>query len=186
MNIFEFYYKVRQKFITKSYSLIYGVSFRRVGVQNKLFGLERNVFSAGVSIGDFCWIERVRSYSGECYSPFLYIGEDVSFSDMVHISCVSNVQIMDGVLIGSKVYIGDHSHGYGSSFSYSSPCFTPLFNIGSVYVGKNNWIGDGVVILANTYLCDNCVVSANSVLKNITVTSPSLIAGNPAKIIRAL
>lgn len=141
-------------------------------------------------VGDGCWIEAVSSYMNVKYNPKLTIGNNVSLSDYVHISCVNHIEIGSGVLIGSKVYIGDHSHGgYKRTVSVNldiPPAFRCLGDHGSVIIGNNCWIGDNAVILANVNVAAGSVIGANSVVKNISTDRSAIIAGIPAKIIRYL
>jgi acetyltransferase-like isoleucine patch superfamily enzyme len=59
------------------------------------------------------------------------------------------------------------------------------YDVASVSIGRNCWIGNGAAILAGVTLGDNVVVGANSV---VTKSFPSnvVIAGVPAKIIKIL
>lgn len=59
------------------------------------------------------------------------------------------------------------------------------YDLGSVRIGRNCWLGNGVAILAGVTLGDNVVVGANAV---VTKSFPSnvVIAGVPARIIRML
>ena len=165
-----------------------GAKFKAVGTKCKVRG-EGMVVGSNVIIGDFCWIEAVESYAGEQFVPNLTIGNKVAMSDFVHISCVNEIVIEEGTLIGSKVYIGDHSHGSYKDRSIWQrevdlmPIEKKLGDISSVKIGKNCWIGDGAVILAGTFLGESCVVGANSVVKG-TFKKHSIIGGIPAKVLK--
>ena len=65
------------------------------------------------------------------------------------------------------------------------PRWRPLSDIKPIKVGKNCWIGDGVVILAGSVIGDNCVIGANSVVKGCFGAN-SIIGGVPAKIIKEI
>jgi len=140
-------------------------------------------------VGDFCWIEAVECYEGIIFSPSIVIKDNVAMSDFVHISAVDSIEIGSGTLIGSKVYIGDHSHGHYQDKNLWDaeknimPKNRPLADIMPIKIGKNCWIGDGAVILAGTIIGDNCVIGANSVVKG-TFESSIIIAGIPAKQIK--
>lgn len=54
-----------------------------------------------------------------------------------------------------------------------------------IVIGKNCFIGCNTIILKGTVLGDNCVVGAGAVVTGV-FKSNSVIAGNPAKIIRTL
>ena len=52
-----------------------------------------------------------------------------------------------------------------------------------VHVGENTWIGTGAIILPGVHIGDGCVIGAGSVVTK-DVEPYSVIAGNPAKLIR--
>lgn len=161
-------------------------NFKRIGVGFKflqgsfLFGGDR------LAVGDYCWIECIERYKGVEFAPRLEFGDDVSLSDWVHISCAFRIFIDSGTLIGSKVYIGDHSHGAVESYvgkKSEPPAEKPLDDFGAIAIGKNCWVGDGVVILAGAVIADGSIIAANSVVR-LVVQRPALIGGVPAKVIR--
>ncbi|MDE9461687.1 acyltransferase [Xenorhabdus bovienii] len=109
-------------------------------------------------------------------------------SDNVHISCVQYISIGAQTLIGSNVYIGDHSHGTLSinKMDLSIPPYQRVLgDVRPINIGKNVWIGNGAVILAGTNICDGCVVGANAVVKG-EFKYPCIIAGVPAKNVKNL
>ena len=101
-------------------SIIYNVRLQSVGTGLRLRGAKCILVGKNVVIGRFNWIEAVIKYGNKIYSPKITIGNHVALSDFVHISSVSEIVIGDGTLIGSKVYIGDHNHGFGSDQNTSS------------------------------------------------------------------
>jgi acetyltransferase-like isoleucine patch superfamily enzyme len=168
--------------------LLYGVRFRKFGKHSKLLGSDHITVGAGVALGDFCWIEAVNRYGSVRYTPNLRIGDRVAVSDLTHVSCVNKIDIGDDCLIGSKVYIGDHSHGTLSDSSELlnlAPAERPLGDIGEVVIGPKTWICDGVVILAGTAIARSSIVAANSVVR-LREERPALIGGVPARVIRYL
>ena len=143
-----------------------------------------------VSIGERCWIECVKKYNGFKYNPRLIIEDNVSLSCFVHISAVGQIVIESGCLLGSSIYIGDHTHGATSPSILKCnekipPAMRTLQNIDEIIIGRNTWICDGVVLLPGTRLFADSIVAANSVVK-IKTDRPALIAGAPAKIIKYL
>ena len=54
-----------------------------------------------------------------------------------------------------------------------------------IIIGKNCFIGCNAIILKGTILGDNCIVGAGAVVSGIFEAN-SIIAGNPAKVIRSL
>jgi acetyltransferase-like isoleucine patch superfamily enzyme len=170
------------------YSLFVRRRLKSVGRGLKWYGGSFISVAGNLSLGDGCWIQAVPRYKNKAYLPSLVIGEGVSCSDNVHISCVHDIKIGDGALIGSNVYIGDHSHGSakaGFVLLEMRPADRDLSDIDCISIGRNVWICDGVVILAGSVIPDGSIVGANSVVKGV-FSGPSVIAGSPARVIRAI
>lgn len=164
------------------YRLLTGIRFRTAGKNLKIFGARVMKIGEGLSLGDGCWLHAVTSYKGIRYTPSLLIGNDVSFSDAVHVSCIKEIRIGSGTLVGSGVYIGDHSHGATKLTPADmrvSPALRPLSEAAPIWIGDNVWIGDGARILAGSVIPDGSIVGANSVVK-AKFTEPGVIAGVPA------
>ncbi|MCM7588845.1 acyltransferase [Enterobacter chuandaensis] len=190
--ILVFTRKIRHKLKAKFLALVTGYDFKMVG---KNFKLKIHPFDAkdkkcskwsGIRIGDNCWIEAVYNYGNQKFQPHLHIGERLYLSDNVHISCVSSLILGNDILIGSKVYIGDHSHGSYKLGKYKiePPAKKALDDIAPVKIGDCCWIGDNAIILAGTEICDGCVIAANAVVKGLKVEQPCLIGGIPAKVLK--
>ena len=174
-------------------TLLTGVKFKVVGTNCKILG-SNILVGENVCIGDFCWIEAVNRYkiekTSQIFSPLIRLGNNVAMSDFVHISAVMNVDIHDGVLIGSKVYIGDHSHGSSKIDKWQKireipPRSRPLDDIAPISIGQNCWIGDNVVILAGAKIGRNCIIAANSVVKG-QYEDDKIIGGIPSAVLKDL
>ena len=169
-----------------AFRLLFGLPFRRVGRQLRILGARSILIGQSVSVGDGCWIEAVLKYQNEAYTPRLIIGDSVSMSNWTHISCAKEIILGNGCLIGSKVFIGDHSHGRSQADIRGNPTYPgdmPLVNFDSIEIGAGTWIGDGAVILAGTKIGPGSVIGANSVVR-LREERAALIAGAPAKVVR--
>lgn len=165
-----------------------GIRFQRVGVHAKVRGGASITIGKRVALGDCCWIEAVTRYGGRRYSPRLVLGNRVAISDFTHISCVQHIEIGDDCLLGSKIYIGDHSHGSVNDLEEIrdvAPAKRPLGDIAEIIIGEKTWIGDGAVILAGTRIARSSIVGANSVVR-LKEERPALLAGVPARVVRYL
>ena len=133
-----------------------------------------NFFSSGRGL----WLESVNGVGK------LTIGAHVNLSDYVHIGCASAVTIGDGVLIGSKVLITDHSHGIigasGPEELSQRPNVRQIYSKGPVVIHDNVWIGDGVCILADVSIGAGAIVGANSVVTK-DIPPGTIWAGAPAR-----
>jgi lipopolysaccharide O-acetyltransferase len=85
------------------------------------------------------------------------------------------------------VLISDHSHGNYRGASQSDPATLPaerlLTSTGEVHIGRNVWLGDGVVVLAGSNIGDGAIIGANSVVAG-TIPANSIAAGAPARVLR--
>lgn len=110
----------------------------------------------------------------------LYIGDNCQFGDNTHIVALKHVEIGNNVLIASKVFISDTSHGVYKGEKQDPPFISPehrkLYK-DNVTIGNNVWIGENVVILAGSKIGDGCIIGANSIItKNIP--NYSIVIGN--------
>lgn len=160
----------------------------RAGSAPRLLGLSHMQVGPDFNAGDALWLEAVLAYGNQRFTPKLVIGAHARLSDSVHIGCIEQVTIGDHLLSGSHVLISDHAHGsYGSEPDASDPAVPPakrpLHSAGSVVIGHNVWLGNGVAVLAGAQIGDGCVIGANAV-----VTSPiparTVAVGAPARPVR--
>lgn len=143
-----------------------------------------------ISVGDnfdVCGRLRLEAYSrhlGNLYSPELIIGDNVSINYDCHIGCINKIVIGNNVLIASKVFITDHFHGDTSTHSLKlPPNLRKVISKGPVIIEDNVWIGEGVAIMPNVRIGKNVIIGSNAVVTK-DVLENSVIAGNPAKIIK--
>ncbi len=131
-------------------------------------------FSAGRGV----WLESVNGLGK------IIIGANVNFSDYVHVGSTNRIRICDGVLLGSKVLLSDHSHGTINSFTEPyvnlAPNMRPLVSKGPIVIGARVWLGDGVCVLAGVTIGEGAVVGANSVVVR-DVPPRTVWAGVPAR-----
>ena len=119
------------------------------------------------------------------YVPRLKIGNNVSIMDYVQISCLTEVIIEDGCLIGDFVYISDNNHGDGRTELNTPPIERKLSSKGHIHIGKNVWIGKNACIMQNVTIGEGATIGANSVVTH-NVPPYSIAVGAPAKVIRKL
>jgi len=88
------------------------------------------------------------------------------------------------VLIASKVFISDHSHGDTSEKCMKIPPLErPIISKGPIIINDNVWIGEGVSILANVTIGESAIIGTNSVVTK-DVPSFTVVVGVPARILR--
>jgi acetyltransferase-like isoleucine patch superfamily enzyme len=156
----------------------------RIGRHPRLGGLSHLRIGKDFSAGHGLWLEAVTSFAGSQYQPLITIGDNVNFSDHVHIACTNRVTIGDGVLSGSRVIVTDHDHGIYVGPEQSSPDVPPneraLSSAQSVTIGRNVWLGDGVAVLGGAEIGEGSIIGANSVVKG-PIPAYCIAVGAPAK-----
>lgn len=131
-------------------------------------------------------LEAWDKYQDVKYEPQIIIGNNVAFNPDCHIGCINKIEIGNNVLFASKVFVEDCYHGEVDKNSLEiPPSKRKLFSKGSVIIEDNVWIGEGVAILPNVRIGKNSIIGANAV---VTKSFPpySIIAGNPARLIKSL
>ena len=114
-----------------------------IDVRGKKFISVTKGFTTGIGC-------RIEAYP-ENNNMTLFFGENFQMNDYVHITAMESVKIGKNVLLASKVYISDCSHGsYSGDENDSSPLSIPkdrpLFSK-PVEIGDNVWIGEFVSVL---------------------------------------
>jgi acetyltransferase-like isoleucine patch superfamily enzyme len=117
----------------------------------------------------------------------LFFGNNVQVNDYVHITAMEHVEIGNNVLIASKVYISDCSHGSytGNEFD-SNPDMAPsaraLFSK-PVTIKDNVWLGEFVSVLPGVTIGQGTIVGANSVVSK-SLPEYVIAVGIPARPIK--
>ena len=131
-------------------------------------------------------LEAWDKFKGDDFKPEIVIGDNVIFNSDVHLGAIHKIVIGNNVLMASRIYISDHSHGHINESDLNKvPRERPLFSKGPVIIEDNVWIGEGVCILPGVTIGENCIIGANSVV-NKSFPKNSVIAGVPAKLIKTL
>lgn len=131
-------------------------------------------------------IAAIDQHNGLRFNPTINIGNGVSINYDVHIACIDKIEIGDGTLLGSKIFITDHFHGDTSIESLRVPPSKRLLTSkGPVVIGKNVWIGEGVAIMPGVTIGDNSIIGANSVVTS-EIPDFSVAVGAPARVIKRL
>lgn len=185
-------YIFKKKFLFPLYAAALKPHFKYVGINFYIEPAAEILGFKYISIGDnFTAFKRLRLeaydfHNGQTFRPQLIIKANVSINYDCHIGCINRIEIGNNVLIGSKVFITDHSHGDITKNALDlPPAKRDLISKGPIIIGNNVWIGENVSILPNVTLGDGCIVGANSV---VTKDFPknSVLAGVPAKCIKSL
>lgn len=130
-----------------------------------------------VVIGKQCYIcSRVRIFS-EGDGGRLVLGEKVKINQGVILDHTGEFTIESGVLISEDCLIYTHSHGYDPR---SKPTAGPLV------IGARSWIGARALILPSVRsIGHDSIVAAGAVVTS-DVAPHTIVAGNPARVVRVL
>jgi acetyltransferase-like isoleucine patch superfamily enzyme len=182
----------RNKFHDLFYSRVVKKSLLKSG---KNFHIKPKAYLYGmkyVEIGDdfYCFkglrLEVFDKHLNSSFQPSVKIANNVSLNFDCHIACCNKILIGNNVLLASRVFITDHSHGNPNNFDFNvPPNKRELYSSGPVVLEDNVWIGEGVSIMPNVHIGKNSIIGANAV---VTKSFPpnSVIGGVPAKLIREI
>ncbi len=176
-------------FINNSLSFIYTKLFwkeaRLVRFPIRVFGKKHIKYGSNLTIGNYCKFDIKKSEDMDV-NPSLIIGDNCTFGDMIHIAVNNSIEIGNGLLTASRVFITDSNHGNYSGNVQSDPKTPPIerkmYSIKTV-IGNNVWIGENVSILAGSTIGDGVIIGANSVVNGI-LPDNSICAGIPARVIK--
>lgn len=108
------------------------------------------------------------------------LGKNVLINyDCVLLDC-GEISIGDNTLIGPgvKIVTADHPYDAKERRDWSVTC-------APIRIGEDVWIGAGAIILSNVTVGDRSIIGAGSVVTR-DVPADTIVAGNPAKVIRDL
>ncbi len=131
---------------------------------------------------------KIRKFGKGCYIGYnsiikpnsLYLGSYVYIGNKCHLS-VDKIKIGDYTLLASQVSVvgGDHKFDVVG---------TPIRQTGrdlrkGVIIGKDCWIGHGVIIFDGVTIGDGSIIGAGSLVTR-NIPANSIAIGSPAKVIR--
>ena len=136
------------------------------------------VIGNDVMIGRHAWLDiPLQSGQGK-----IFVGDGTQVGRHTVISSVKKIEIGKKCLLSYNVSLIDHDHKFAKDIS---PMDSGLTEGMEIKIGDNCFIGAHSFILKGVSLGKNCVVGANSVV-NESFPDYSVIAGNPAKLIKSL
>ncbi|MGN6605064.1 MAG: acyltransferase [Ginsengibacter sp.] len=162
MGIKKFYYYhiSKQRFVIKS-SVIIG----------KRFSINSDISNTTIHIDNNC---RIRNNFNVTIgnNGVLSIGENCFFNNNCSINCLGKIEIGNNNQFGESVLFYDHNHRFSDTKKLISD---QGFNVGTIRIGNNCWIGSNVVILQNVTIGDNVVVGAGCVIYKSIASNTKVI-----------
>jgi acetyltransferase-like isoleucine patch superfamily enzyme len=170
-----FYFKIRTKTVFKN--------ARIIRFPFDVRGKQFMEISSGFTTGFGCRIEAYPINN----KKVLFIGNNVQINDYVHITAMEKVVIGNNVLMASKIYISDCSHGsYSGNLNDSNPETIPAdrpLHSKPVIIEENVWLGEFVSVLPGVTIGKGTIVGANSVVSK-SLPNYVIAVGSPAKPIK--
>lgn len=173
-------------FWAKMYTLLLKSSFYTFGNKSTIFPPFRHAnlpyisIGNGVTVHSSCWIQALPNYHVSEIKPILTIGNNCGIGMNATITAAMNIILEDHVFLGRNVFITDHSHKFDD---VDIPIgMQGITKMTPVRIGKDSWLGHGVVIIPGADIGNHCVIGANSVV-NSKIPDFSVAVGSPAKVV---
>ncbi|GGZ19753.1 hypothetical protein GCM10007049_10360 [Echinicola pacifica] len=138
------------------------------------------VFGDKVTVGSYAIIRPTNLYGGEA-GVGLKVGNNSSIGAYAYIGCSGWIEIGENVMMSPRVSIYSENHNFSSvNLPMKEQGVTRSF----VKIEDDCWIASNSIILAGVTIGKGSVVAAGSVVTK-DVPPYSIVAGNPAKIIKS-
>lgn len=151
--------------------------------------LSKGATSNNIILKSHC---RVHGSLSACANGVIQIGEYAQVGPESVIRCVNNVVIGDLTAISTNVVVTDNNSHPVNPLDREIMQKTPSGSFerswqnsdnAPIIIGRNCWIGENARICKGVTIGDGAVVAANAVVTK-DVPSNSIVAGNPARIVK--
>lgn len=174
----KIYYPSDEEFLKEQLSYVDKVNDYNLTRTNELDKRQELLKEMFLSIGENCYIEPPLHANFGC--KHVSLGNNVYANFNLTLVDDTYITIGDNTMIGPNVTLATAGHPILPSLRMKGYQFNVPINI-----GKNVWIGAGVIVLPGVNIGDNSVIGAGSV---VTKDIPENVVayGNPCKIIRTI
>lgn len=129
-------------------------------------------------VGENCYIEP--PFHSNWGGKHVHLGNNVYFNFNATLVDDTHIYIGDSTLIGPNVTLATAGHPIlpelrEKALQYNLP----------VHIGKNCWLGAGVIVLPGVTIGDNTVIGAGSVVTK-DIPANVVAVGNPCKVLREI
>jgi len=115
--------------------------------------------------------------------PTLMIGNDVFIGHGCAFDIAERIEIGDHCFVASGVRMADFDGHPLDAAARRRHQPTPAESVRPIKIGNDVWIGEGAAILKGVELGDRVIVGTRAVVTR-SVPADSIVAGNPARVIR--
>lgn len=154
---------------------LYDYNQTRPSEQEKRTNLLKEMFA---EIGENCYIEPPfhANFGGHhChFGKNVYANYNLTAVDDTHIYVGDNTMIAPDVILASAAHPLDPEERR-KGYQYNQP----------VYIGKNCWLGAGVIVVPGVSIGDDTVIGAGSVVTK-DIPSGVVAVGNPCRVIKEI
>ena len=174
----KIYYPSDEEFLKEQLSYVDKVNDYNLTRTNEIDKRQELLKEMFLSIGENCYIEPPLHANFGC--KHVSLGNNVYANFNLTLVDDTYITIGDNTMIGPNVTLATAGHPILPSLRMKGYQFNVPINI-----GKNVWIGAGVIVLPGVNIGDNSVIGAGSV---VTKDIPENVVayGNPCKIIRTI
>ena len=154
---------------------LYDYNQTRPSEQEKRTNLLKEMFA---EIGENCYIEPPfhANFGGHhChFGKNIYVNYNLTAVDDTHIYVGDNTMIAPNVILASAAHPLDPEERR-KGYQYNKP----------VHIGKNCWLGAGVIVVPGVSIGDDTVIGAGSVVTK-DIPSGVVAVGNPCRVIKEI
>ena len=154
---------------------LYDYNQTRPSEQEKRTNLLKEMFA---EIGENCYIEppfRANFGGHHChFGKNIYVNYNLTAVDDTHIYVGDNTMIAPNVILASAAHPLDPEERR-KGYQYNQP----------VHIGKNCWLGAGVIVVPGVSIGDDTVIGAGSVVTK-DIPSGVVAVGNPCRVIKEI
>lgn len=155
--------------------LLYDYNQTRPSEADKRQRLLEQMFA---EIGPGCYIEP--PLHANWAGAFCHFGKNVYANFNLTMVDDTSIYVGDGTMLGPNVVLATAGHPIWPAlreqiYQYNMP----------VHIGKNCWLGAGVVVLPGVTIGDNTVIGAGSVVTK-DIPANVVAVGNPCRVLRAI
>lgn len=141
----------------------------------------RNIYCSNhVRIFKNSRIETIEKWNDQQFYPSIYIGENSSFEQNLHMISANLINIGKENVFSANIFITDNNHEYKR---INKNVMQQSLEVQSIKIGDYCFIGMNVKIMPGAIIGNNCIIGANAMVVG-EIPDYSVAVGAPAKVIK--